>query len=296
MSSSRRILNRAALRRRSTTARGPGGFTLIELLVVIAIISLLVAVLLPALGAAREQTKSVRAASSIRQLTLAYTMYANDHSGRLIVAFIDPAPGASVPDGYGNEVLGLPLARYPWRLRGHLDTPLDGTLLIDDQTELLNARPAGGSMFAWHYRVSVFPSFGVNGHFLGGYHNSPATFKPLARIDQVISPATMITFASTRGEDLGGKISQGWYLAESPAWGHNPLQSGFVPWPDAPYTNEAHPETYGNIDNRYSGKVLTAAIDGHAELVDPESLRDMTKWSNDAIKAGDRNWRPGNSH
>lgn len=272
--------------------RTQSAFTLIELLVVIAIISLLVAILLPALSAAREQTKTVRASSGIRQLAIGYTAYANDHNGRLIVAFLDPSPSIGVPDGYGNNVTGLPLARYPWRLRAHLDTPLEGTLLIDEQTELIQQRPAGGNMFAWHYRVSVFPSFGVNGHFLGGYQSSPATFSPLARIDQVFSPSTMISFASTRGEDLGGKISPGWYLAESPAWGQNPLQSGFVAWPDEPFNAEAHPETYGNIDNRYSGKVLTSAIDGHAELQHPEQLRDMTKWSNDAIKAGDKNWRP----
>ena len=56
------------------------GFTLIELLVVIAIIALLMAILLPALKAAREQGKRAVCLNNLRQLTLAWIMYADGHS------------------------------------------------------------------------------------------------------------------------------------------------------------------------------------------------------------------------
>ena len=59
------------------------GFTLVELLIVLGIIVLLVALLLPALNAARENARRARCLSNLRQLTAAWMMYANDHGGRL---------------------------------------------------------------------------------------------------------------------------------------------------------------------------------------------------------------------
>jgi prepilin-type N-terminal cleavage/methylation domain-containing protein/prepilin-type processing-associated H-X9-DG protein len=59
-------------------------FTLIELLVVIAIIALLMAVLLPSLHRAREQGKRAVCLSNLRQLALAWMLYAEANDEKLV--------------------------------------------------------------------------------------------------------------------------------------------------------------------------------------------------------------------
>jgi prepilin-type N-terminal cleavage/methylation domain-containing protein len=59
------------------------GFTLIELLVVISIIALLIAILLPSLGRARETAKFTVCKTRMRAIGLANTQYALDNKGRL---------------------------------------------------------------------------------------------------------------------------------------------------------------------------------------------------------------------
>ena len=59
-------------------------FTLIELLVVISIIAILMAVLMPALTKAREQGQRAVCLSNLKQLQLAWDMYANDNDERIV--------------------------------------------------------------------------------------------------------------------------------------------------------------------------------------------------------------------
>ena len=86
------------------------GFTLIELLVVMAIIAILAAMLLPAIGKSKARAQGIQCVSNLRQLTLAWEMYAEDAGDHLIFASDDGSGQPYVTTVSGPESENL----YAW--------------------------------------------------------------------------------------------------------------------------------------------------------------------------------------
>lgn len=101
------------------------GFTLVELLVVIAIIGILIAMLLPAVQAAREAARRMQCSNNVKQIALAAHMYESTH-GHFPVGY-----------GYMNCTIGNSDGddpEWPWILRLFPYLELDASLQDIDWT------------------------------------------------------------------------------------------------------------------------------------------------------------------
>ena len=217
-------------------------FTLVELLVVIGIIALLIAILLPALSAARENAKTVTCLSNLRQLTTAANIYCNANNGYYPIAYwVESAP---------------PLVNsYNW----------DFTSIRDTAAATTSVEPGLLWQGAASAQIQQCPSYDGKSNTLGdpftGYnyntsyvgHGQSESIPAPMKASQIRHPTTCALF----GDGEYGSGADKFMRAPFPNPG------------DASFTNRAA----GTQGFRHRKMTNAVFADGHAETIQGRHLR-----------------------
>jgi prepilin-type N-terminal cleavage/methylation domain-containing protein/prepilin-type processing-associated H-X9-DG protein len=154
--------------------RSRRGFTLIELLVVVAIIAVLIAILLPSLGHARDQAKTVRCSTNLKSFYQATAAYGTENDDWMLPAVVYSGNGP-VGGGFtanlwaGTDMLGYIFgmrrdtvgfnganqAVVATKIRQMLDCPMVDHNWIDTSTAIASSTP-------WYHDYQYNQNFGSN--------------------------------------------------------------------------------------------------------------------------------------
>jgi len=270
-------------------------FTLIELLVVIAIIGMLLAILLPALGKAKELGREVICKNNIRQYGLAGTLYLDDNDTKF------PWPWHIIyfkPLTFFNQ-----FGTYPchWHDANHHPDEQPGQLWPYLQNKKVNLCPVFDSLARSgrakghnNCPVPMKPqfSYSMNCYLGSGQPDGPPYMGDVVKLSHIRrNPSQVAYFGEESLWDIklrdGTVISNGTFndnvlLVRSEIQGVP--APGADPWPFADCLASFHKT---NDRERIYGRSHVVFIDGHVELVEPVNSFHVT-WVEKGSWASDR--------
>lgn len=177
----------------------PRAFTLIELLVCIAVIALLVSLILPALGAAREAARTSRCLANQHQLIIAWTGYANDFSDRAMpLAYTAPGDVGSGEAVYWWGTYGAATNQVVYE-SGFIAPYMGARLSRRSVFECPNQ--PWGSYYPQSAVQQPTSTYGYNGYYLSPSRtpgwSATIGHRPWRRLHEILRPTELFVFADT---------------------------------------------------------------------------------------------------
>jgi prepilin-type N-terminal cleavage/methylation domain-containing protein len=208
----------------STKVRRPFGFTLIELLVVVAIIALLIGILLPALGKARDSARRTRSLANIKTHGQILAVYANENKNKTIFGFSQRALNdytEAVCPGWSNGCYTMKNDAYAWHwgplAREYYADQKESDVFAapndHETTDSIDEKIADGDINNWVIDISYWmsPTLFYNPHRFyardsGSADNADRSMLKRNDLDDIQYPSQKVTFFEKQDFGTSAKL------------------------------------------------------------------------------------------